>query len=242
MDSENSSSPSDRRFAVSFDPEHFNRLAIAGQLLAPIETFRHAYETHLWSGAESRSGAGSGPDQARVLLSALPDLCRRLQVRTLLDLPCGDWHWMATVPLEDLTYIGADLLPEIVTRNQAAYGRPGRAFMELDLTSSPLPAADLLLCRDCLVHLEFRDIGRALENLHRARISYLLCTTFPTQEANVDIRTGDWRPVNLQASPFSFPPPNELINEGCTEGDGRFSDKSLGLWRVDDLPRALEMP
>jgi len=27
-----------------------------------------------------------------------------------------------------------------------------------------------------------------------------------------------------------------LLNENCTEGDGAFGDKSLGLWRVDDIP------
>jgi len=27
-----------------------------------------------------------------------------------------------------------------------------------------------------------------------------------------------------------------LINEGCTEGDNLFTDKSLGLWRLEDMP------
>lgn len=105
----------------------------------------------------------------------------------------------------------------------------------LDLTTSPLPAADLLLCRDALVHLSFADIGRALANLRRAAIPWLLTTTFPEEPSNEDIVTGDWRPLNLERAPFHFPPPARLLNEGCTEGDGRFADKSLGLWRVADL-------
>jgi hypothetical protein len=99
-----------------------------------------------------------------------------------------------------------------------------------------LPAADLLFCRDCLVHLSYGDIRKALENVRRSRIRYILTTTFPGNQANTDIQTGDWRPLHFQLAPFRFPPPLLLINEGCTEGNGSFADKSLGLWRVAELP------
>ena len=36
-------------------------------------------------------------------------------------------------------------------------------------------------------------------------------------------------------SQFNLPAPVKLINEGCTEDGGKFADKSLGLWRVEDL-------
>lgn len=235
MNPENPTDKSDRRFAVPFDPDHFAHLAEGGEPLPAEDAFRHAYETNLWAGASSRSGPGSDHEQTRVLRVALPALFKRLAVRTLLDLPCGDFHWMSTVPLEGIDYIGADLLPEIVMRNQAAYSRPGIRFEVLDLMTSSLPAADLLLCRDCLVHLAFSDIGRVLENIRRSGIPHVLFTTFPGQDRNTEVRTGDWRPLNLEAPPFSFPPPIELIEEGCTEGAGRFRDKSLGLWRVADL-------
>ncbi len=113
-----------------------------------------------------------------------------------------------------------------------------RRFMVLDLTADALPPADLLLCRDCLVHLSHADIRRALENIARSRITCLLTTTFPGGATNEDIVTGDWRPLDLERPPFSFPPPLRLLEEGCTESDGRFADKSLGLWRVADLARA----
>jgi hypothetical protein len=226
----------DRRFAVPFDPEYFARRAAEGQAMGAVDAFRHAYQNNLWAGPESRSGCGAGSDQTGILRAALPDLCRRLGINTLLDLPCGDWNWMSSVALGAVTYIGADLLSEVVARNQKAYSSSSRSFLQLDLTASPFPAADLMLCRDCLVHLSFVDIRRALKNLRGAEIRYLLTTTFPAQEVNADIRTGDWRPLNLQAPPFCFPAPLELINEGCTESGGRFPDKSLGLWRVADVP------
>jgi hypothetical protein len=142
---------------------------------------------------------------------------------------------MAGVSLPGIRYLGADLLPEIVAQASATNPHPERAFRQLDLLSDPIPPADLLLCRDCLVHLSFVDIERALDNIRRSGVAYLLTTTFPAEPANADIVTGDWRPLNLERAPFVFPPPLELLVEGCTEQDGLFADKSLGLWRVATL-------
>lgn len=226
----------DRRSAVPFDPEYFARRASAGDGVTPVEIFRQIYETNHWSGRQSRSGPGASEDQTTRIREALPALCRTLGVRTILDIPCGDFNWMADVAFGEIDYIGADLLPELVATNSERYGREGRRFVTLDLTSSPLPAADLMLCRDCLVHLSFAEIDRALQNLRAADIRYLLTTTFPSQLHNVDIVTGDWRPLNLEHPPFSFPPPLRLINEECTECEGKFADKSLGLWRIAEVP------
>jgi SAM-dependent methyltransferase len=224
---------SERRAAVSY-AYHFARQADQGQTLSPTEAFRYAYRTNLWGGAESPSGPGSGLDQTARLQQALPELFHRFGVRTVLDLPCGDGHWMVRIALPGIRYIGADLLPEVVAR--AAARSPDREFLELDLTTSPLPRADLLLCRDCLVHLSFSDIERAIANVRRSSITYLLATSFPDEPANRDVITGDWRPLNFEQPPFGFPRPLEVLREGCTEQEGLFADKSLALWRVADLP------
>jgi len=222
----------DRRHDVSFDPDYFARRAEAGRPMPPLEAFRHVIETNLWGDRESVSGSGSSLDQTRRLRQELPALCRRLGIRSILDLPCGDGHWMTRVDLAGIAYTGGDLLPELVEANRV---RSAAHFEVLDLTSSPLPPADLLLCRDCLVHFSFADAGRALANIRRARITWLLSTTFPEEAANLDIMTGDWRPLNLERPPFNFPTPALLLAEGCTEAGGRFLDKSLGLWAIRDL-------
>jgi hypothetical protein len=95
---------------------------------------------------------------------------------------------------------------------------------------------DLVLCRDCLVHLSFANIHHAIANLKRSGTCWLLTTTFPDASANRDIDDGDWRVLNLQYAPFLFPAPLAVINEGCTEAGGDYADKSLALWRVGDLP------
>jgi len=233
--------PNDRRCAVPFDPDYFAGQADRGLRYGLTETFRHVYERRHWGGAESVSGEGASAGQTERLRHALPALIERLGVRTLLDLPCGDLHWMSQVRLGSVDYLGADLLPELVQANQLRHAGERRRFQVLDLTRSPLPAADLLLCRDGLVHLSFADIAAAIANIRRAPIRYLLATTFPAEAANRNITTGDWRPLNLEAPPFAFRPPLAVLNEGCTEAKGRFGDKSLGLWEVATLPDLVEL-
>ena len=226
----------DRRTLVDFDPDHFAKRAAAQGPPDALTAFRYAYRHNLWRGAETPSGPGSSAAQTRAVADALPGLCRRYGVTALLDVPCGACDWMADVNLPGVRYTGGDIVAEVVADAARRHGARERRFLVLDLTRSPLPPADLLLCRDCLVHLSYTDIAKAVANIRRSRIEYLLTTTFTAESGFRDIVTGDWRPINLETPPFSFPRPVELLSEQCTEHDGAFADKALGLWRVRDLP------
>ena len=205
--------------------------------------FARVYETNLWSDAESRSGAGSSLAATARLRAELPALLRALGVRRLLDVPCGDFHWMAHVDLAAAgveAYVGGDLVEEIVAANRARHAAPWRDFARVDLTAGPLPLvggapADALLCRDCLVHLSYANVARVLDVVRASGVRWLVATTFPGRE-NADVADGDWRPLDLERPPFSFPPPAALLVEGCEEEGGAYADKSLGAWRVADLP------
>lgn len=58
------------------------------------ERFTRIYERGFWGEPESASGPGSAWEQTRVLVRELPILFNRLAIRTLLDVPCGDFNWM----------------------------------------------------------------------------------------------------------------------------------------------------
>ena len=100
----------------------------------------------------------------------------------------------------------------------------------------PLPTADAIFCRDCLVHFSFGNIERAFRTMKASGATYLLTTTFTARDGNADIVDGDWRPLNLEAPPFNPPAPLDLIVEHCTEENGAYADKSIGVWRIADLP------
>jgi hypothetical protein len=156
----------------------------------------------------------------------------------LLDAPCGDFIWMDHVDLSGVAYIGADIVRSIVDSNRKDYAADGRTFIELDLTRDDLPEADVLLCRDCLVHLSYANIARVLENVCRSNLRYILMTAFPDRGDNKDVEDGDWRPLDFEAAPFSFPRPRLTIVEECDEEGGSYADKSLCAWPVADIPRA----
>jgi hypothetical protein len=200
------------------------------------EVFSDIYRSNAWQGDESRSGRGSSLAQTQVVIAALPALLARHRVRSMLDIPCGDFHWMSRVDLSGVDYVGADIVPELIEANRAAHGGPGRDFRVLDLCRDPLPAVDLVFCRDCLVHLPFAMIDEAIANLRASGATWLLATTFVDQPVNHDIALGDFRPIDLCKPPFAFPPPVEWLMEGCTEAGGAHSDKALGLWRIASLP------
>src|SRR5205085_4730414 len=108
-----------------------------------------------------------------------------LGAAALLDIPCGDFGWLSTTDL-GVAYTGADIVASLVEENQQRYGSAGRTFARLDLTCDKLPAADVVLCRDCLVHLSYANIGRALANIRASGAKWLLMTSFPRLEENYD--------------------------------------------------------
>lgn len=196
---------------------------------------RH-YRDNYWKGAESRSGRGSSLDQTRIVREELPRLCTELGITSLLDVPCGDVHWMQHVALPGVRYIGADIVPQVVADNRTRFAGTGREFIAFDLVRAPPPRVDLIFCRDLLVHLPFRDALRALENCRKSGATWLLTTSFTERTENADLAGSDWRPLNLALAPFNLPQPARLILEGCTEDNGAYADKSLMLWRLADLP------
>jgi hypothetical protein len=204
------------------------------------DVFRSAITENKWGFNDSVSGGGSDLNQTRAVRERLPTLWSDFDVGTILDLPCGDFYWMKHVPMDDIRYIGADILSELVQRNNELYGRPNLAFRRMNLLEDRLPKVDLILCRDCLVHFSYRHVETALRNICDSGSTYLLTTTFTERRRNHDISTGQFRPLNLEAQPLSLPAPILKINEGCTEGDGIYKDKSLGLWHVSDIHARLE--
>lgn len=199
------------------------------------QVFSKIYDDGIWAGNESLSGAGSDLDQTQVLQTALADLLTRRNINSMLDLPCGDFNWMRNVDLGGVDYLGADVVPALIKANQEQFGTPNRRFQVLDISKNTPPKADLIFCRDLFVHFSFADIFAALENIKGSGSKYLLTTTFTGNRINHDRETGLWRALNLQAAPLDFPEPLELINENCTEEDGDWADKALGLWRIRDL-------
>ncbi len=184
---------------------------------------------------ESLSGDGSDLIQTAAIRQEIPKLMQQLNIKTLVDAPCGDFFWMKSVDLGIEKYTGVDVIQALIEAHRRDFGSSSREFLHLDLTKRAVPEADLILCRDCLGHCSDADISAMLAQFKISGSKYLLTTTFPDRSENRSIQTGEWFPINLTKPPFNFPEPLLLINEECTEQGGAYRDKCLGLWRLDDL-------
>jgi len=199
------------------------------------EVFTKIYRSNIWGGEKSVSGKGSDYSQTQAVMDYLSEIFRKYSISTMLDIPCGDYEWMRKVEKEDIKYVGADIVDALISENNQKYYSENVCFKKLNLIEDELPKVDLVFVRDCLVHLSYDDIWRSLRNIKKSGSRYLLTTSFVKRKKNKNILTGRWRALNLMCAPFSFPEPIEIFNESCTEGNGRYSDKSLCLWDLSKI-------
>ena len=199
------------------------------------QIFREIYTTGYWSEGETRSGEGSLRENTGALRAALAELVGDLRVGTFLDIPCGDFNWLREVDLGDVHYIGADIVSELVDRNQAEFGGERRRFVHLDIVSDPLPRADLVMVRDLFNHLPSAHVRAAIENIRTSGAAYLLVGHYSNVEENRELAlTGKSRVINFERSPYGFPAPQRLIVEDFQPH--RHLGRSMALWAMADIP------
>lgn len=203
-----------------------------------LETyFNSIYQQNLFNGIDSRSGEGSDLKQTETIREQIPKIMEQFNIKSIGDLPCGDFYWMSMVDLNDVQYRGYDIAPALISDLNLKYGSSTFEFQQLNIVSEIPKRHDLIICRDLLVHLSFNDAKRALENIQKSGTKYLLTTTFPNRLQNIDLvySSGNvgWYPINLDLHPFNLSNPIRMINENCSEGAGLFADKSLALYELN---------
>lgn len=200
------------------------------------EIFTNIFKYNLWNGKESISGPGSSFEQTIQLRNELFNIIKNYNIKSILDIPCGDFHWMQLIVKDNIKYIGADIVKPLIKMNQKKYGQnKNRKFLVRNIYENKLPSNDLVICRDCFVHLPFTEILKSLKNIKKSGSMYLLSTTFPENKINIDCTQGEWRKINLEIEPFNLTKPLYIIKESCSDFEGEISDKSVGLWLIKSM-------
>lgn len=203
----------------------------------PEQIFTRKYRRNHWGSIETVSGRGSELRQTVEVRAAVTEVVDRYAIRSVTDAGCGDLNWQQHVAaLSHVNYLGIDVVAELIDHNRQRYGNPRRHFQHRDVTLDPLPYADLVICRDCLVHLSNIQILVALQHIAASRSRYLLATTYPAEQINRDTRDGGWRPVNLTAPPFCLPAPIEFFDTDYRDNGRNHPGNGLGLWPVEAIP------
>lgn len=170
---------------------------------------------------QTPNGPGSYRENTAAVSQWLPAVIELYDIRTMLDVPCGDLNWMSRVDLTDLEhYYGWDVEPKLISDNRLHFGGEGVVFDRVNILETryeddwPLDL-DLIWCRDLTIHLPISANQMLLENFRRSGATYLAITTCPRTVDNDfdyppeghDERPGYWcHPINLELPPFNLGP------------------------------------
>lgn len=180
------------------------------------DIFDKIYENSYWG---KGSGGGSSPEATQPYKVFLEDFIRQYNVKSIVDLGCGDWQFSQFLDFGSATYVGIDASKNVIKNNQQSFSRSGVSFDNLPEDYKELPSADLLICKDVLMHLStegVRDILSILPTFKYALITNdIPCVSafgeillklrhpfFPVN--NKEIKTGDYRTLDPTQRPYNL--------------------------------------
>jgi hypothetical protein len=203
------------------------------------DKFTWIYKNNYWQSNESASGTGSSLKYTENLRKELPALISKFSVKKIFDAPCGDFNWMLhLLPLINVEYIGGDIVRELIKSHNQKYKSTNISFITINLINDDFPISDLMICRDCLFHLSFVDTRSLLQKFAASCIPFFLTTTHKQLGAfqNYDIRTGDFRLIDLFSAPYYFPSKPLAVIDDWVFPD---PERQMCLWTRDQVIDAL---
>lgn len=123
-------------------------------------------------------------------------------IKTVVDIGCGDWQLGRHFYLDKLRYIGCDVSDEVLNKVKRRYSSKRVTFKRLDVVTDSLPDGDLAIIKDVLQHLSFGDIKRVLSKLKRYKYVIIGNGILEEKFINKDIKNGKFRPLDITKPPF----------------------------------------
>jgi hypothetical protein len=198
------------------------------------ERFAGIVSSGTWGSEETPCGPGSTIEACRAILKALPEWIGKHGIRSIADAGCGDFHWMSQIDLAGIEYDGYDIVKELILENRRRHSKPNVRFHHVDILI-PLPAVDLVLCKDVLGHLPTDLALAALRSIFASGSRFLAATTHVGWQAGyrVGMTVGGFSPLDLEQFPFSMESPLEAVDVPARPGNPR---KLFALWRLGGRP------
>jgi len=182
------------------------------------------------------SGYGSVSLATEHIIKELSIFIDDNNINSILDIPCGDFSWMKEIEMDQINYLGADIVEDLVENNKIKYSSNNIKFCELDIIKDTLPKVDLIIVRDCFIHFSNDNILKAIINIINSKSKFLATTTFLDDKINNDnINDAEFRFINLLKSPFNFPLPYKSLDDSFHDNEDMFSNKRLSIWKLSVL-------
>lgn len=162
--------------------------------------FEKVYATNEWG---KGSGEGSAPKHTRGYVQFLQQFLKDQQIKSVVDMGCGDWQFSRFIDWTGIEYHGFDLVQSVIETNQRRFARPNVRFTRYAGDFGELPGAELLIAKDVLQHLSRENIERFLPHIRRYRHCLLTnCVNPHGPTVNRDIQDGEFRYLDLRLEPY----------------------------------------
>ena len=182
---------------------------------------------------ETKSGIASHKDWTTNTLTNLLSTIDRYNIKTILDIPCGDVNWIYPVFKSVNKYIGADIVQALVKDNIKTHTDQNVEFKVVNIIDDNLISVDLIYCRDLFMHLSNMNVLNAIENIKKSGAKYLFTSFDSKVTVNEDVLDGGYRPINLTAEPFNLPMPIDFYDEETLFLDD--FGRGMGVWEINKL-------
>ena len=162
--------------------------------------FDEIYAKNLWG---IGSGGGADPTNLGPYLIYLQKFLSDNNIKTIIDVGCGDWQHMSKIDLTNINYIGVDCVSSVINNNLAKYTKDNIKFILGNFVDMDLPSADLLICKDVFQHLPNNIILQFLPQLAK----FKHCLIINDTGGNNRLITGvdkNYAGLDCQAPPFNL--------------------------------------
>jgi len=218
------------------------------------EIFSNIYKNYGFGNTESHSGPGSTLEETKILREEIKILILKKNIKSVVDIPCGDFHWMKEISNVFESYTGGDIVEQAIIENNQKYGNEKIKFINFDLINDEIPECDLLIVRDVIGHLPLEDGKKVIKNILKSKCKYLLSTTWAKKindswtkcgpndvhRENEGVEYGRFYPVNLMSSPFNLPEADIYLEEDVkVDNWDNGNRKVLALWNLEKIKQSL---
>ena len=139
------------------------------RLRSPKDVFSDIYDRNRWGGerGEMYSGSGSRGEAAVQYANSVMDFILSNNIKSVVDLGCGDFFIGQQIAEVVESYIGIDVVPSLIELNNKKFCSDNVSFICADITTDDLPDGTLCLVRQVLQHMSNAQIARLLFRLRK---------------------------------------------------------------------------
>lgn len=169
--------------------------------------FDRIYKEGGWdNGGGHGSGWGSHIDYARPYVEFINGFLREHEIKSVLDIGCGDWQFSRFIDWKNSRYVGIDVVESVIEQNNRMFSKEGVSFLRCRVEYADLSQFELILLKDILQHLSLEGCSKIIDRVVSSGCRFCLMTndTESGPDINTDIVTGGYRHLDVSLPPLGL--------------------------------------